>query len=191
MKQIEKVMASEMEKQKEKGRIGKNVRIMIVGVPNVGKSSLINRLANRNSAIVGNKPGVTKQKQWIRIGSNIELLDTPGVLWPKFESQEVALNLAYIGTIKDDVIDETEIACYLLKFLYINYKELLFNRYKIEENLKSKEDNEVIIELMEIIGRKRGALLSGGIIDEAKTAKLILDDFRTGKIGRITLEHLK
>ena len=192
LKEIEKLMSDEMEKQKEKGRIGKNIRIMIVGVPNVGKSSLINRLAKKNSAVVGNKPGVTKQKQWIRIASNIELLDTPGVLWPKFESQDVALNLAYTGTIKDDVIDDAEIACYLLKYLYNNYKEMLFERYKVnDEDINSNEENEMILELMEQIGKKRGALLPGGIIDQEKTARLILDDFRTGKIGRITLENVK
>lgn len=183
-------MRPELLKQEEKGRIRKNIRILIVGIPNVGKSSFINRIAKRNTATVGNKPGITKQKQWIRIENNIELLDTPGVLWPKFESQEVALHLAYIGTIKDEVIDEIEVAYYLLKFLYENYKNELLMRYKIEEQ-EIVQNDDLLVGLMNLIGKKRGALLAGGKIDEFKTAKLILDDFRTGKIGKITLEHIK
>ena len=141
-------------------------------------------MAKRTSTIVGNKPGVTRQKQWIRIGNNIELLDTPGVLWPKFENEQVALNLAFTGTIKQDVIDEAEVAYYLLKHLYEFEKEKLFNRYSIE-------DDEDILNIMEQIGKKRGAIISGGRVDESKTAKIILDDFRSGKLGKITLERAK
>lgn len=122
-RQIENVMKEDLEKIASKGRIGKPIRVMILGIPNVGKSSFINRVSKKTSAGVGNKPGVTKQKQWIRLKNNIELLDTPGVLWPKFESEEVALKLSYIGTIKDDILEKTEIAFYLLKFLLENYKE--------------------------------------------------------------------
>lgn len=122
-RQIENIMKEDLEKTALKGRTGKPIRVMILGIPNVGKSSFINRISKKTSAGVGNKPGVTRQKQWIRLKNNIELLDTPGVLWPKFESEEVALKLSYIGTIKDDILEKTEVAFYLLKFLLENYKE--------------------------------------------------------------------
>ena len=195
---IEEIYNKNKEKYENKGRIGKVIRVMILGIPNVGKSSFINRVAKRNSATVGNRPGVTRQKQWIRLNGNIELLDTPGVLWPKFENEEIALNLAYTGTIKDDVIEVTEVGFNLLKFLVNNYLKELSERYKInieEVNniIKNNEleENEKILEIMHIIGRKRGAIVSGGNIDEEKTARIILDDFRNGKIGKITLEKVK
>ncbi len=122
-RQIEYIMQENLEKMASKGRLGKPIRVMILGIPNVGKSSFINRISKKTSAGVGNKPGVTRQKQWIRLKNNIELLDTPGVLWPKFESEEVALKLSYVGTIKDDILEKTEVAFYLLKFLLENYKE--------------------------------------------------------------------
>lgn len=189
IKKIEEVMQEMLEGQASKGRIGRKIRAMILGIPNVGKSSFINRISKRTTAEVGNKPGVTKQKQWIRIQNNVELLDTPGILWPKFETEEVALHLAYTGTIKYEVIDETEVAYHLLKLLYENYKKDLLDRYKIEE--QELQESKVLLELMNLIGKKRGALLAGGKIDETKTAKILLEDFRTGKIGKITLEHIK
>ena len=182
------------QKYEGKGRIGKSIRVMIIGIPNVGKSSFINRVTKKNSAQVGNRPGVTRQKQWIRINGNIELLDTPGVLWPKFESEEVALNLALTGTIKDEVIETLEIGFNLLKVLISKYKKMLIERYKLDEYevesilKKEIEENEKILELMHLVGKNRGILKSGGEIDEEKTAKIILEDFRSGKIGRITLE---
>ena len=166
---------------------GGRAAIMIVGIPNVGKSSFINRIAKRNTALVGNKPGVTKQKQWIRIEDNIELLDTPGVLWPKFESNEVALNLAYTGTIKDKIMDEYEIAYNLVSLLCNNYKQNLKDRYGLSDDDLKRD----LVEIIEMIGRKRGAIISGGKIDESKTAKLILDDFRSGKFERVTLEKVE
>ena len=126
IKKVKEIMQEDLEKQEQKGRIKKNIRIMIVGIPNVGKSSFINRIAKRNTAMVGNKPGVTKQKQWIRIEDNIELLDTPGVLWPKFENNEVALNLAFTGTIKDEIMDEYEIAYNLVSFCYTKFSKHFF-----------------------------------------------------------------
>lgn len=163
LREINKVMEADLKIATEKGRIGKNIRVMILGIPNVGKSSFINRISKKTSAIVGNKPGVTKQKQWIRIANNIELLDTPGVLWPKFESEEVGLNLAYTGSIKDELIEKTEIAYQLLRYLYKNYKKQLLERYKIidfaEEN--GEEEREIILRLMEVIGQKRGAIMQG------------------------------
>ena len=194
IKKIEKIMNKELKLQAEKGRIGKKIRAMILGIPNVGKSSFINRISKRTSAGVGNKPGVTKQKQWIRINNQIELLDTPGVLWPKFESEEVALHLAFTGTIKEDVLQRIEIAYELVKFLLENERTLLCERYKInntyiEEVLNQEQaENINIYEIMLEIGRKRGCIISGGNIDEEKTAKIILDEFKNGKLGKITIE---
>ena len=194
LKQIDNAMEEEMQKAASKGRIKRNSRIMILGIPNVGKSSLINRLCNKKSAVVGNRPGVTKQKQWVRIANNIELLDTPGVLWPKFEDENVALNLAYTGSIKDEVLETIEVSFKLLIYLYNNYKSNLLERYKITEGeleqINSEDENEKIYNLMKLIGKKRGAVVSGGEINDEKTAKIILNDFRSGKLGRITLEKV-
>ena len=190
-KTIDDLMKEEKERQAVRGRINKTIRVMILGIPNVGKSSLINRLSKKNTTEVGNRPGVTRQKQWIRISQNQELMDTPGVLWPKFGSKEISLNLAYTGTIKDDLLPRTEIAYELLKKLYNEYKENIKMRYKIAEDelkeIENIEDN-FIYALMKLIAKKRGALVSGGIPDDEKVARIILDDFRNGKIGRITLE---
>ena len=164
LKAIDEIMEEEMEKAASKGRIKKNIRVMILGIPNVGKSSLINRLGGKKTAVVGNKPGVTKQKQWVRIANNIELLDTPGVLWPKFEDEEIAFNLAYTGSIKDEVLEPIEVAFKLLILLYNNYKKNLVERYKLnDEELKSikcEDENEEIYNLMKLIGKKRGAVIS-------------------------------
>lgn len=192
-RQIQKIMEDEMQKMADKGRIGRKIRVMIVGIPNVGKSSFINRIAKKTSAEVGNKPGVTKQKQWIRINEKIELLDTPGVLWPKFENEKVAMNLAITGTIKDDILELTEVAYTLTKFMLENYRNNLLQRYSLDEKQineilnQEQAENENIYEIMQLIGKKRGAIL-GGRVDDERTSKLILDDFRSGKLGKITLE---
>lgn len=192
LQMINKMMEEDIKKAANKGRVNKNIRIMIVGIPNVGKSSFINRMINKKSAVVGNRPGVTKQKQWVRISSNIELLDTPGVLWPKFESEDVALKLAYTGTIKDELLQRTDIAYSLLDYLIRNYKEQIISRYKLTEADFNSIINErdVTLEIMNIIAKKRGAIVSGGEIDYEKVAVMILNDFRTAKIGRITLEKI-
>lgn len=194
LKLVQKLMEEDLEKAAQKGRTKRNIRIMIIGIPNVGKSSLINRLVNKKTAEVGNRPGVTKQKQWVRIGQNIELLDTPGVLWPKFEDEQVALNLAYVGAIKDEVMPKTDVAYQLLKLLYKDYKDKIILKYKLTEeeqnSIISKDEKNNIIELMNIIAKKRGAIISGGEIDYEKVSNMILNDFRTGKIGRITLEQI-
>ena len=193
---IQKEMEEDLKKIADKGRIGRKIRVMIVGIPNVGKSSFINRIAKKTSAEVGNKPVVTKQKQWIIINDKIELLDTPGVLWPKFESEEVGMHLAITGTIKDDILELTEIAYSLTEFLLENYRENLIQRYslnekQIEEILNQDQpENENIYEIMQLIGKKRGAVASGGRIDDDKTSKIILDDFRSGKLGKITIEKI-
>ena len=187
---IENMMKEKKESELDKGRVGRTTRVMIVGIPNVGKSSIINRLSGKNSLDVKNKPGVTTKKQWIRIANNIELMDTPGILWPKFDSEKIANNLAFTGTIKDDIIEIQEIAYELIKFLNEKYQNELFERYKIHE----KEWEEItilenpIFELIKLIARKRGAIVTGGKEDIEKTARIILDDYRSGKIGRITLE---
>lgn len=197
VRKIEKIMEGDLKNQAKKGRIGRKIKAMVLGIPNVGKSSFINRISKKTSAVVGNKPGVTKQKQWIRINDKIELLDTPGVLWPKFESEEIALHLAFTGTIKEDILQRTEIAYYLVKFLIEKYPKFLCDKYKLTEDyikeiLENEErpENENIYEIFLEIGRKRGCIISGGNIDEEKTARIILDEFKNGKIGKITLENI-
>ena len=160
----------------------RNIRVMIVGIPNVGKSSLINKLAGKKAAQIGNKPGVTKGKQWIRIRKGLELFDTPGILWPKIDNREVGLNLAYVGSIKDEIMDIEEIAFSLLEFLVKNYPLLLKNRYHIEF------DEVETIDVMNMIAEKRGCLLKGNQFDYHKVSKIILDEYRRGTIGKISLE---
>lgn len=194
VREIKEMAKEDLNKMTQKGRVGKSIRVMILGIPNVGKSSLINRISKKTSAGVGNKPGYTKQTQWIRLSDNIELLDTPGVLWPKFESNKVALNLSFTGTIKDEVLEKTEIAFYLVKYLLENEEEKILQRYKLTEkdinNIRQnvQNPNEQIAEIVNLIAKKRGAIISGGLTDEEKVANIIIDDFRTGKMGRITLE---
>ena len=196
IRQIEKIMEDIITTQVEKGRTGRKIRAMILGIPNVGKSSFINRISKRNTAEVGNKPGVTKQKQWIRINDKIELLDTPGVLWPKFENEQVALNLAFTGTIKQDILQTIEIAYELIKFLLYQEREKLCERYKLNNDYiekilnQNQPENFNIYEIMLEIGKIRGCIISGGNIDEEKTAKIILDEFKNGKLGRITIEKV-
>lgn len=197
IRQIEKVYEDTKKEYSNKGRVGKSIRVMVIGIPNVGKSSFINRITKKTSANVGNKPGVTRQKQWVRVNEKIELLDTPGVLWPKFEDEEIALKLAYTGTIKDDILQKVDIAYNLLKYLLENEQEKIVERYKIsKEEIKeelenqNRMENENILEIMYKIGRKRGAIVSGGYVDEEKVANIILEDFRSGKLGKITLEKV-
>lgn len=167
----------------KKGRRPRPIRIMIVGVPNVGKSSLINRLAGRRSTLTGDKPGVTKGKQWIRLKGNMELLDTPGILWPKIEDPAVALNLAFTGAIKDEIMDIENLAYKLLEILWAHHRNKIIERYKVEY------EYDAIIDLMDSIGINRGCLLRGREIDYARVANIILDEFRSGTIGSISLEQ--
>ena len=178
------LMQDKLEKQSAKGRTGISIKAMIVGIPNVGKSTFINKIAGKQTAEVSNKPGVTRKNQWVRLNDKIQLLDTPGVLWPKFDNAITARHLAYIGTIKDEILDVEELALSLLEELVLKYKKNVYERYKIDENFTY----EMTVELMEEIGRKRGCLVRGGEVDYTKVANIILDDFRTGKIGLITLE---
>ena len=192
---IEEVMKDKKEEMDSKGRTGRKIRAMILGIPNVGKSSFINRISKRTLAGVGNKPGVTKQKQWIRINEKVELLDTPGVLWPKFENNEVALHLAFTGSIKEDVLDRIEVAYELTKYLLEEYPEKRCQRYQLKEEYINEvmgqdfqPENQNIYEIMQEIGRKRGCIISGGNIDDEKTAKILLDEFKNGVLGKITIE---
>ncbi len=196
IKKIEQIYDNE--KYENKGRIGKLIRIMILGIPNVGKSSFINRIAKKTAAQTGNKPGVTRQKQWIRVSDRIELLDTPGVLWPKISDPKVAMNLAFTGTIKDDILQTEEIGFELLKTLTKNYMQNLIERYKLTEEQindiiqnQDQEENEKVLEIMNLIGKKRGAVISGGEINIEKVANILIDDFRSGKLGKITLEKVE
>ena len=195
IREIEKIMQEDKQILEQKGRKGKSIRVMIVGIPNVGKSSFINRMTNRAVTVVGNKPGVTRQKQWVRVKENIELLDTPGILWPKLGKEEIALNLAYTGTIKDDTLEKIEIAYYLLKYLLENKRKNIIQRYKLNEeeinqilNNQANLENENIMKILYLIGKKRGTIISGGRIDEEKVSNLLIEEFRSGKLGNITLE---
>ena len=178
------VLAEKVERYSERGMSGRHLRAMIVGIPNVGKSSLINRLAGAKKAKVENRPGVTVAKQWVPAFDGLDLLDMPGVLWPKFESRSTGLALAVTGAIKEHILDLEEIACRLVETLGEHYPEKLAERYKL-----TPEDLSLPpYDMMEAIGRHRGFLLSGGVIDTERTAKTLLDEFRRAALGRISLE---
>ncbi len=180
-----KTLASALyQKWEQKGMKPRPLRAIILGIPNVGKSTLINRLVNKRQAKVGDRPGVTKQQQWIKVKQELELLDTPGILWPKFEDELVGLRLAATGAIKDELLDYGDVAAYALRYLAAEYPDLLEARYGIERN--SEEDD--IVPLFEAIGKKRGCIVRGGLVDFDKTAELILRELRSGTIGKVTLE---
>ncbi len=178
------ILADKLALWKKRGMMGRKIRILVAGIPNVGKSSLINRLSKNSRASVADRPGVTRSSQWFPVGKEMEILDTPGILWPKFEDPVVGEHLAFTGAVKDDVMDLETLACRLLEVLRGDYGTLLERRYKLEGDLPSLSGYE----LLEQIGRKRGMLLRGGEIDTERAATMLLDEFRAGKIGRITLE---
>ena len=178
---IQKACKEKIERDRKRGILNRPIRAMIVGIPNVGKSTFINSFAGKACAKTGNKPGVTKGKQWIRLNKNVELLDTPGILWPKFEDQQVGLNLAFIGSIKDELYDIYELSLLLLDYLIKNYPDAVADFYEIEN---SDSNNE----LLERIAIKRGCIKSGAEYDLDKAAKCLVDDFRNGRIGKISLE---
>ena len=172
-----------IERDKKRGIINRPVRAMVVGIPNVGKSTFINAYAGRAAAKTGNKPGVTKGKQWIKLNKNLELLDTPGILWPKFDNQTIGMHLAFIGSINDNILDVTELAYQLVKLLATTYPKVVVERYKIE-------GHEDPLQVMYQVAEVRGCKLKGNQPDLEKTSKIIMDDFRAGKLGRITLDKL-
>ena len=178
---IQEACKEKIERDRNRGILNRPVRAMVVGIPNVGKSTFINALAGKACAKTGNKPGVTKGKQWIRLNKNVELLDTPGILWPKFEDQTVGLRLAWIGSIKDEILNTEELAAELTGFLVNSYPDVLKEKYEIEESVDGFENLRGIAE-------SRHCLVKGNELDTEKAAKLLLDDFRNGRLGRITLE---
>jgi ribosome biogenesis GTPase A len=182
IKAAEEATADKMKALEARGVKNRPIRAMILGIPNVGKSTLINNLAGRKGAKTGNKPGITKSNQWIKTRGKLELLDTPGILWPKFEEEQVGLNLAFTGAIKDEILDIETLALRFIEYIVKDYSYLLTKRYKIETEGLSP------LEIMEEIARKRGCIIRGGEIDYTKVANLILDEFRKGVIGNITLE---
>lgn len=182
---LDELLKAKHDRQRNKGLVNIVTRVMVVGIPNVGKSSFINKLAKNNIAKTGDRPGVTKSKQWIRTSLGIELMDTPGVLWPKFEDEAVGLNLAFTGAIKDEIMDIEELALRLVERLQINNPQRLMERYKLSEIMENPIDN------MDNIGRKRGAVISGGNIDYNRIAVMLLDEFRGGKLGSISLERVE
>jgi len=183
LKESKKLMKEEIDRLKKKGLMHKTIRALVIGIPNVGKSTLINKLANRSIAQTGDRPGVTKSKQWIKVNEDFELLDTPGILWPKFDDEKVGLNLAFTGAIKDEILDIEELARKFILKAMKDFPDKIYKRYNVE--IEEDSDVETIINK---IGRKRGCILPGDEVDTNRTAAMILDDFRSGRIGLITLE---
>ena len=187
---VRELLSEKIRAYEEKGQ-NRVLRVMILGIPNVGKSTFINKIAGRKTAKTEDRPGVTRSKQWVPIDRNLELLDTPGILWPKFEDQSVGLNLAYTGAVKDDILDTETLGCHLMAYLGDHYPEALSAAYKLPGvPEREMEENDIAwgYRLLEAAGRKRGFLISGGEVDTERMAKILLDEFRGGKLGRFTLE---
>ena len=186
IRNIEDLARPATDKFSKAGAKPRSARVMIVGIPNVGKSSLINRLLGKSRAKTENRPGVTRDEQWIKIAKQVDLLDTPGILWAKFEDPEVGLKLAFTGAIRDDIYDKERVSILLLEFLSKNYPAGLIDRYKLEsiENLSG-------VEMLELIGRKRGFLIKGGNVDLEKSVRSVLVEFRSGNLGRVTLDRIE
>lgn len=184
---IEIVLADKFKRDETKGIQRHAVKMLVIGIPNVGKSSFINRLSGRAAAKTGDRPGITQTKQWIRIAGKYELLDTPGILWPKFENEDDAKKIAFTGGIKDEILDVEDLAYELLGYLKQSYMDSLLKTY----NLNDSDSELNKYELLESIGRKRGCVISGGEVDTFRTANIIISDFRSAKLGRITLEEPK
>lgn len=179
---IQEACKEKIERDRKRGILNRPIRAMIVGIPNVGKSTFINSYARKACTKVGNKPGVTKGKQWIKINKNVELLDTPGILWPKFEDESVGEHLAYIGSINDEILQKTELACDLITFLTEEYPNLLHERFEVDESQAASD-------ILHGIALNRGCLLKGQELDYEKAASILLDDFRSGKLGSISIER--
>ncbi|MEA5011975.1 MAG: ribosome biogenesis GTPase YlqF [Angelakisella sp.] len=182
---VRQVLAEKIAQWNAKGLVGRPIRMMIVGIPNAGKSSLINRLAGSRRAKVEDRPGVTRGKQWVTLETGVELLDMPGVLWPKFEDKEAGEKLAFVGAVKDDILDIEHLAMRLLETLAPNYASMIANRYNLEEETVQETDS---YDLLELIGKKRGMMMSGGHVNTERAAIMVVDEFRSGTLGRVTLE---
>lgn len=180
---VRKLLAEKLARYAQKGQVGRPLKIMVVGIPNVGKSTFINQIAGRKGAKAENRPGVTRGKQWVTVDTGLLLLDTPGILWPRFEDPEVGIRLAYTGAVKDDILDTEALACHLMQMLWTRYPDALRARYKID----CPPDAEGYA-LLEAAGRKRGFLISGGEIDTERMARVLLEEYRSCKLGRFTLE---
>ena len=180
---VRELLADKLAAYAEKGQAGRMIRVMVLGIPNVGKSTFINKVAKKKTAKAEDRPGVTRSKQWVPVDQSLELLDTPGILWPKFEDQSVGMNLAYTGAVRDEIMDLETLACHLMAYLGKHYPNALLERYKVE--VMPEDDG---YELLMKAGRKRGFVVRGGEIDTERMAKILLDEFRGGKLGRFTLE---
>ena len=182
---VREVLRDKIAVWEQKGMVGRTIRVMVVGIPNVGKSSLINKLCRGGKAAVADRPGVTRENRWFTIGKGFELLDTPGVLWPKFEDKTVGEHLAFTGAVKDEVVDTERLASRLLETLAVSYPQALCERYRLDDGfLPGKRGDEILEE----IGRKRGMLMSGSVINTERAAAAVLDEFRSARLGHITLE---
>ena len=188
---VRTALRDKIEAYAAKGQVGRPMRVMVLGIPNVGKSTFINKVARKKSAKASDRPGVTRGKQWVTVDRGLELLDTPGILWPKFEDQSVGLNLAYTGAVKDDILDVETLGCHLMAYLGEHYPDALKAAYKLStlpEREAEKNDIAYGYRLLEAAGKKRGFLISGGEVDTERMAKILLDEFRSAKLGRFTLE---
>ena len=188
---VQEVLKDQIARWQEKGLVGRPVRAMVVGVPNVGKSTFINKVARKKSAKASDRPGVTRGKQWVTVDRGLELLDTPGILWPKFEDVETGMRLAFTGAVKDDIMDVETLGCHLMAFLGTQYPNVLAESYRLKEvPAREAEENEVAYgyRLLEACAQKRGMRISGGEFDTERMARVLLDEYRGGKLGRFTLE---
>ena len=180
---VRALLKDKLDAYEAKGQVGRVLRVMVLGIPNVGKSTFINKVSGRKTAKAEDRPGVTRGKQWVPVDRTLELLDTPGILWPKFEDPEVGIRLAFTGAIKDDVVDIEELAMRLMDYLGRNYPRAIFERYKV-----TAEDSDDGWALLQKAARRRGFLISGGEVDTERMSRILLDEFRGGKLGRFTLE---
>lgn len=183
---VRALLKDKLDAYEAKGQVGRVLRVMVLGIPNVGKSTFINKVSGRKTAKAEDRPGVTRGKQWVPVDRTLELLDTPGILWPKFEDPEVGIRLAFTGAIKDDVVDIEELAMRLMDYLGRNYPRAIFERYKV-----TAEDSDDGWALLQKAARRRGFLISGGEVDTERMSRILLDEFRGGKLGRFTLETVE
>lgn len=188
---VQGVLKDQIQRWRERGQVGRPVRAMVVGVPNVGKSTFINKVARKKSAKASDRPGVTRGKQWVNVDQSLDLLDTPGILWPKFEDEITGMNLAFTGAVKDDIMDVETLGCHLMALFGTHYPQSLMDNYKLPQ-VPVREDGEIDVaygyRLLEVCAQKRGMRISGGECDTERMARVLLDEYRSGKLGKFTLE---